>query len=380
MKTIIISTYIPQQCGIATFTHDLYKNLDIGNSDTVHIAAVSKDNEIVFLEEVVYCIEKENLKSYIHAADFINSHYDLCIIQHEYGIFGGSSGEYIITLCRLLHIPIITNFHTILPSPSLIEKKILCELGHISTKVTVMTQMAVNMLNSIYQIPFGKVHMIPHGVPVFDYNQLEAKKKLGLIGKKVLLSFGFLGRNKGIEVALEAIKNVNDKNFIYLILGVTHPNVLKHEGELYREALIQKCRELGISDKVKFINQFVTNDILVDYLSACDMYVTPYPNENQISSGTLSYALGAGAVVISTPYLYAKDLLSENRGILFDFNDSTQLAKILNHLIDNSDLLKEYRYNSRQHGQSMQWPIVGKRYSNLIANTFTTFQKLHKPA
>jgi glycosyltransferase involved in cell wall biosynthesis len=379
MKTIILSTYTPQKCGIATFAHDLYKSLLTSPVNTVHIAAITNGDDVEFPEEVVYCIDKQNLKSYVIAADFINS-YDVCIIQHEYGIFGGDSGDYILTLCKLLHIPIITNFHTILPKPAAKERRILQEMGQISSMVTVMTNWAVSMLHSIYKIPFRKIEMIPHGVPMFSYKQEEAKRKLGLKGKKVLLSFGFLGRGKGFETAIEAVKDVKDANFKYLILGITHPNVIKEEGEAYRNQLIQKCQDLGISSKVEFINEFATNDRLCDYLTACDMYVTPYPNENQISSGTLSFALGAGAAVISTPYLYAKDLLADERGLLFDFCDSAQLANIINELVQNPDLLAKYRLNARTHGEKMQWPNVGKRYSKLIATTVNSNRKLFKRA
>ena len=380
MKTIILSTYTPQKCGIATFAHDLYKSLKIAKTDTVHIAAITNCDAVSFPEEVVYSIEKDKLKSYVQAADFINSSYDVCIIQHEYGIFGGESGDYILTLCKLLHIPIITNFHTILPKPSEKERIVLQEIGQISSMVTVMTNWAVNMLHSIYKIPFRKIEMIPHGVPVFDYKHDSAKEKLGLTGKKVLLSFGFLGRGKGFEIAIEAVKDVEDKDFKYLILGITHPNVIKEEGEAYRNQLIKRCQELGISDKVQFINEFATNEQLAEYLTACDMYVTPYPNENQISSGTLSFALGAGAAVISTPYLYAKDLLAEERGLLFDFCDAKQLAKTINELVQNPLTLAKYRTNARQHGEKMQWPNVGSRYSKLIATTYTNSRKLFKLA
>lgn len=380
MKTIILSTYTPQKCGIATFANDLYKSLLIAPTDTVHIAAITNQNTVDFPDEVVYYIEKQHLKSYVQAANFINGGYDVCIIQHEYGIFGGESGDYILTLCKLLNIPIITNFHTILPKPSSKERKVLQEMAQISSMVTVMTNWAVSMLHSIYKIPFRKIEMIPHGVPVFDYRHEAAKEKLGLQGKKVLLSFGFLGRGKGFETAIEAVKNVKNPDFKYLILGITHPNVIKEEGEAYRNQLIRKCHDLGISDKIIFINQFATNEQLNEYLTACDMYVTPYPNENQISSGTLSFALGAGAAVISTPYLYAKDLLADERGLLFDFYDSAQLANIINLLLQDSELLTKYRTNARQHGEKMQWPYVGNRYSKLIATTYTINRKLFKRA
>lgn len=379
MKIAIISTYPAQKCGIATFSHDLYKSLVLSSDDTVHIVAVSESCEDHFPKEVVYKIAKHKLKSYIKAADFINE-YDLCIIQHEYGIFGGECGEHILQLTNLLHIPIITNFHTILPKPSNKEKEVLQALGQVSTTVTVMTNWAVNMLHSIYQISTDKIQMIPHGVPVFDYKHEEAKSQLQLQNKKILLSFGFLGRGKGFETAIEAVKEIKDPDFRYIILGITHPNVIRDEGEAYRESLIHQCVEYGISNKVIFVNEFASEELLIDYLTACDMYVTPYPNENQISSGTLTFALGAGAAVISTPYLYAKDLLSEERGLLFDFNDANQLATIINELLDRPSLLKKYRENARLHGENMQWPNIGKKYSTLANSTYKSNKKLFKRA
>ncbi len=379
MKVAILSTYPPQKCGIATFAQDLYKSLRLASNDIIQIVAISNNEDCNFPEEVAYTIEKQELKSYVKAAHFINT-YDVCIIQHEYGIFGGECGEYILTLCKLLHIPIISNLHTILPKPSIKEKEVLQELGQISNMVTVMTNWAVNMLHSIYQIPSSKIKMIPHGVPVFDYEFEKAKKKLNLKNKKVLLSFGFLGRGKGFETAIEAVKEVRDPNFKYIILGITHPNVLKEEGEAYRNSLIDKCKKLGISDKVEFVNEFATEELLKDYLTACDMYVTPYPNENQISSGTLTFALGAGAAVISTPYLYAKDLLAEERGLLFDFCDSKQLAEVINNLLEDSKLLEKYRNNARIHGEKMQWPNVGRSHVQLIHAIYNTNTKFYKRA
>lgn len=379
MKIAIISTYPPQKCGIATFSEDLYKSLQIASTDTVHIIALTQGSDEQFPKEVVATIDKHQIKSYVQAADLINT-YDVCVLQHEYGIFGGECGEYILTLCNLLHIPIVTNFHTILPKPSAKEKEILQHLGQLSSLITVMTNWAVNMLNSIYQIPVDKVRMLPHGVPVFDYQQELAKQKLNLQDKKVLLSFGFLGRGKGFETAIEAIKDVRDPNFIYIILGITHPNVYKEEGETYRNQLIEKCESLGIADKVDFVNEFASPELLKDYLTACDMYVTPYPNENQISSGTLSFALGAGAAVISTPYLYARDLLADERGLLFDFCDADALSKIINNLLENPILLDKYRRNARSHGETMQWPNVGRNYAALLQSVRNGNVKLYKRA
>ncbi|MBD1421643.1 glycosyltransferase family 4 protein [Sphingobacterium chuzhouense] len=366
MKIAIIGTYPPRQCGIATFTHDTYKSLLQTGACYPSVVSIADGSESSFPSEVKHVILRDQLNSYIEAARFINNTFDICIIQHEYGIFGGEAGSHILTLAQQLDIPIVCNFHTVLKEPSKEEKKTLQQLARVSQQITVMTQYAIKMLKQIYEIPGDKIAHIPHGVPTFDYQQEKAKRALGLTDKKIMLSFGFLGKNKGFETAIEAVSHVKDQDFQYIILGTTHPNVLKESGESYREQLQQKAEELGIGSKINFINCFASEDLLVQYLSACDIYVTPYPNEQQISSGTLSFALGAGAAVISTPYWYAKDLLAHKRGLLFDFRDSQGLSKIINQLLDNPDLLRFYRKNAAQYGKKMSWSTIGFRQLVLL--------------
>ncbi len=360
MRTAIIGTYPPRQCGIATFTHDLFQSIAHASTHRHGIIAISDGTEKLFPEEVDFVIERNNPKCYITAARYINDNYDACIIQHEYGIFGGTAGDYILHLAKSLHIPLVSNLHTVLENPTVDEKNVLQQLTQLSHKVTVMTKRAITMLQDIYDVTEDKVRLIPHGVPDFSYDQQRAKKSLGYSDKKIMLSFGFLGRNKGFETAIEAVASVRADNFIYLILGSTHPNILREEGESYREELIQKTRELGISDKVKFINCFASETLLKQYLSACDIYVTPYPNEQQISSGTLSFAIGAGAAVISTPYWYANDLLAENRGLFFDFKNANQLAGLINQLLENPTMLAKYRNNAAEYGRKMCWTNIGR--------------------
>jgi glycosyltransferase involved in cell wall biosynthesis len=324
-------------------------------------------------------IERDNVNAYIQAATLLNHTFDACIIQHEYGIFGGKSGDYIIDLLCCLTIPVVSNLHTVLATPSSKEHKVLTELICLSSKVTVMTQHAIDILNDVYHAFGEKIALIPHGVPQFDHRQEFAKRNLGLEGKKIMLSFGFLGRSKGFETAIEAVAAVKDPNFCYIILGSTHPNVLRDEGESYRDSLQDKAKTLGISDKILFINRFASEDLLVQYLSACDIYVTPYPNKNQISSGTLSFAIGAGAAVISTPYWYAKDLLANDRGLLFDFRDTNGLAVLINKLLNNPDLLAQYRRNAASYGKHMSWSNVGKMQLQLLHELTATIPPLRPP-
>lgn len=366
MKIAIIGTYPPRQCGIATFSHDLYHSLPRSLANEHHIFAVSDGSEYVFPEEVTYIIEKENLDSYIQAADVINNAFDACIIQHEYGIFGGETGSYIIDLLQHLNVPILTNLHTVLEHPHHNEYRILRELAQYSSKITVMTSRAINMLETIYQIDRNQVSLIPHGVPNFDCDQEMAKRKLGFQNKKVMLSFGFLGKSKGFETAIQAVSEIENDDFVYIILGSTHPNVLKHEGDSYRHDLMDMVMALNIGHKVQFVNQFASEKLLKEYLSACDIYVTPYPNENQISSGTLSFALGAGAACISTPYWYAKDLLADDRGLFFPFNDAHALSSVVNDLLDQPEKMHYYRNNALEYGKQMSWANVGKKQFQLL--------------
>ena len=365
MKIIIVGSYLPRKCGIATFTHDLYKSL-IREGHEVHILAISDKSERQFPKEVQRVIPRNESQYYTQAGHWINSQYDACIIQHEFGIFGGESGAYIQRLIDQVSVPLVLNLHTVLMNPSTPEKLIIQQFGKKADHLTVMTNRAIEMLKSVYEIPESKISLIPHGVPTFKITQQSAKEILGFTGKKVMLSFGLIGRSKGFETAIEAVAQVNDPTFLYVILGATHPNVVQEEGEKYRNQLIQLAADKGLSGKVLFIDRYVNDEWLEIYLKACDIYVTPYPNENQISSGTLSFAMGAGAAVISTPYWYAKDLLQKNRGLLFDFNQADQLAACIQQLLDNPTLLDQYRKNALIQGNKMSWPNVAKKQTVLL--------------
>ena len=376
MKVLIIGTYMPRKCGIATFTHDLYQSL-ADHSNDVDIIAISDGSENSFPPEVKHTIVRDNKATYTTAADWANKqHYDCCILQHEFGIFGGDAGNFILDFMQNVQMPTITNLHTILQKPNPDEFKVIQTLATLSDKITVMTKRGVDMMKEVYSLTADDMELIPHGVPDFKISSKEAKARLGLEDKKVMLSFGLLGRNKGYEVAIDALSKIEDDDFIYIILGATHPNVLKVEGESYKNSLISQAGKLNLSGKLFFVDHFVSDEMLQVYLKACDMYVTPYPNENQMSSGTLSFALGAGAAVLSTPYWYAKDLLADNRGCLFDFNDSDGLAKIIDNLLKNPKLMQSYRDNAAKFGKSMSWFNVGKAHLKLISSLVNTKPKV----
>lgn len=371
MRVAIIGTYPPRQCGIATFTHDLFRAMAEASDHEHGIIAVADGTEESFPKEVAFTIGWQDRVSYVAAAQFINLHYDTCIIQHEYGIFGGEAGEYILDLLHALHVPVVTNLHTILQQPAKKQFEVTQHLLQASSRITVMTDRAIRMLHEVYRVDKTNVVKIPHGTPTFSYEHDRAKKALGLQGKRVMLSFGFLGRSKGFETAIDAMAQVNHPDFVYVILGETHPNVKKTEGETYRESLMQRVEALGLADRVKFVDDFASEEVLVQYLTACDIYVSPYPNKNQISSGTLTFALGAGAAVISTPYWYAQDLLAEGRGLLFDFRDSERLASTLTILLDNPLLLAHFRDRAKAYGQQLTWSVIGARHLALLRGLHT---------
>lgn len=378
MKILIIGTYMPRKCGIATFTHDLYKSISKKNNE-INILAISDGSESSFPKEVKRIITRDEKESYFLAAKWVESqNYDCCILQHEFGIFGGNAGDFILDFVKNINIPIITNLHTILQNPNTEEFNVVKELAAISIKITAMTKRGIEMLKDVYSLNPFKLDLVPHGVPDFNLTHEQAKARLGYEDKKVMLSFGLLGRSKGYEVAIKASSLVEDDNFIYIILGATHPNVLKEEGESYKNSLIQQARDLKLSGKVFFIDHFVSDDMLQLYLKACDIYVTPYPNKNQMSSGTLSFAIGAGAAVISTPYWYAIDLLANDRGLLFDFNDSNELANHINDLLKNPNKLNRYKENALQFGKSMSWKNVGNMHLQLISKLINPRNKIQE--
>jgi len=370
MKVVYVSTYIPRECGISTFTKNLLQSvlaIEAKESIACEVVALSDVDQLIeYPPEVKFTINQDRQEDYITAADYINgSGADCCVLEHEYGIFGGQNGIYILPLLHKLKIPIIVTFHTILERPSYNEKAILIEISKMATAIVVMSNKAIGLLQRIYHVPIEKISCIEHGVPEFKKSQLEAKQELKLADKKVILTFGFLGRNKGIETVINSLSKVVERfpKTIYIVLGKTHPNVLKHSGEEYRIYLEGLVQQLSLTNHVLFVNEFISQEGLLTYLSACDIYVTPYTNEAQITSGTLSYAIGAGAAVLSTPYWHAKELLKDGRGRLFAFKDSAGLCNILIELLGDQRKLNELRANALFFGIETTWPKIAKRYS-----------------
>jgi glycosyltransferase involved in cell wall biosynthesis len=375
MKLAYIGTYPPRECGIGTFTNNLFKSMsgNTENKGNENFVVALNDNDLTYNypEEVKLIIRQEHQRDYLKAAKFINlSGADLCILEHEFGIFGGQSGIYILPLLHRLEIPLVVTLHTILKNPSYNEKAILQEICKMANRIVVMSHKAIEFLIKIYDVPADKIVFIEHGVPDIHFSPEKSKKEFKLHNKKVLMTFGFVGRNKGIETVINALPQVVKKhpNVIYIVLGKTHPNVLRHSGEEYRIFLLRLVKSLKLEKHVIFLNEFIDEQYLFKYLYACDIYITPYLNEAQITSGTLSYAVGVGAAVISTPYWHAAELLAEGRGKLFNFNDSEGLSSIFNELLDNPEELKKLKLKAFDYGLKITWPKTGEKYVDLAKN------------
>ena len=371
MKIAYIATYPPRECGIGTFTNNLFKSMVTYNPESEHVhegfVVALNDNDLTYKypEEVKVTIRQDHQEDYLKAVKYINlSGADVCILQHEFGIFGGQNGVYILPLLHRLEIPLIVTLHTILKAPSYNEKAVLKEICKMAHKIVVMSHKAVDFLVGIYDVPKEKIALIEHGVPDIHFSPEKSKKEFKLENRKVLLTFGFIGRSKGIETVIKALPEVVKKHpeIIYIVLGKTHPNVLRHSGEEYRIFLLRQVKNLQLENHVTFLNEFIDERELFKYLYACDIYITPYLNEAQITSGTLSYAVGVGAAVLSTPYWHAAELLANGKGRLFDFNDSDGLAEMLTELIEHPNELSELKNKAGEYGAKITWPKTGERY------------------
>ncbi len=378
MKIAYISTYPPRECGLATFNSNLIKAISSNFSEqtlvetSMVIAMNNSDDleEYEYPKEVKFVIRQNVQDDYKAAADFINnSDVDACILQHEFGIYGGENGLYVLPFLNDIEKPIISILHTILNSPTFLQKSIIKEIAKRSSKIVVMSNKAVHFLKDIYQVQQEKIQVIEHGVPDLEAPIVNPVKELPqLKGKKILLTFGLLSRNKGLETVVKALPSIvaAHPDVVYVVLGNTHPGVVKNSGEEYRTYLKQLAAELNVSKHLVFLNRFVEEDELINYLTAAAIYITPYFNEAQITSGTLSYAIGAGAAVVSTPYWHAQELLENNRGRLFNFKDDLGLADIVNQLLDNPERMSTLKNNAYQYGLQLRWPKIGKSFIQVI--------------
>lgn len=383
MKFFFIGTYPPQKCGIGTFTQNLVKAVgdNFGYTNlypNLYVIAVSDNSQnYSYPPEVSFVINQNSQSDYVSAAKFINyNKADVCILQHEFGIFGGEAGVYILSLVSRIEIPLIVTFHTVIKEPSHTQKAIVQELCNKAYKVIVMSKKAVKFLTEIYNIPVDKIEIIEHGVPLGkDIKRDSVREKFNFTNKTALFTFGLLNRNKGIETVIKALPKVVEKhkNILYVVLGNTHPKILSTKGEEYREYLLRLVKEYELEDYVYFYKRFIPEELLMEYLYATDIYITPYLNEAQITSGTLSYAVGAGTAVLSTPYWHAEELLAEGRGVIFDFNNSEQLGNILLDLLDNPEKIERLREAAYKYGQKLKWPKIGAKYIKVAKSALEQF-------
>src|SRR2546427_6931235 len=326
-RIAFIGNYLPRQCGIATFTTDLCEAIAAEHSDTTCIAVPVNDIEggYAYPARVRFELTEKDIESYRRAADFLNiNSVDLVCLQFEYGIFGGRAGSHILALLRELRMPIVTTLHTILREPDPDQRSVLEEVAALSDRVVVMSKRGAEFLQEVYHVLPEKIDLIPHGIPDVPFVDPSFHKDLfGVEGKIVLLSFGLLSANKGIENVISALPAILAKhpNVVYIILGATHPHVIQHDGETYRLSLQLLAQEKGVEGQVIFFNRFVSLEELIEFIDAADIYITPYLNAAQITSCTLAYTVSAGNAVISTPYWYAEEIIAGDRGVLVPFSD-----------------------------------------------------------
>jgi glycosyltransferase involved in cell wall biosynthesis len=371
-----IGNYSPRLCGIATFTTDLCEAVakQLGRRSNVFAIAVNDtDQGYAYPPRVEFTIQRNQQSDYYEAANFINaSNADVACVQHEYGIYGGWDGIYILSLVSSLSVPVVVVLHTVLKTPTPNQKKIIQEMAQRASRLVVMSDLAVTLLQEVYAVPSGKVMKLYHGTPDFtSLDNRRYKKRFQVEGNQTLLTFGLLSPNKGIETVIQALPDLVREfpKLIYVVLGKTHPNVRKEYGEKYRTDLVALVDRLGLHEHVIFDDRFVSLEELCAWLLAADIYITPYLNEAQIVSGTLSYAVGAGTAIISTPYWHARELLADGRGLLIGFADSAALAAALRDLLADKAKLKALRARTYRFGRQMRWEIVAEKYLKLFQHT-----------
>jgi glycosyltransferase involved in cell wall biosynthesis len=367
-RMAVIGNYLPRECGIATFTTDLCSALatEYGEGRLFAIPVNDPDSSYEYPHLVRLELTQEDIVSYERAADFLNFNgNDLVCLQHEYGIYGGRAGRYILALLRRLKMPIVTTLHTVLREPDANQRIVLEEIAKLSDRLIAMSELAAQLLREVYAVPSGKIDVIPHGVPDLPFiDPNYFKDRFGTEGKSVLLTFGLLSPNKGIENVIRALPAIlaRHPDVVYIVSGVTHPHVRRQEGERYREGLRALAQELGVSSHLILNNRFVSAEELVEHVGAADVYITPYRQEAQIVSGTLAIAVGAGKAIISTPYWHAKELLAEGRGVLVPFDCPEAIAEAVLALLDNDAARHAMRKRAYLHSRGTTWPKTARAY------------------
>ena len=373
-KVAFISSFLPRKCGIATFTSDLIKNAALAARGEFEplVVAIRSNNDEKYNDPVKFEIRQDVKSDYISAADYINfSHVDVVSVQHEFGLFGGDAGSYLSLLLNRLKAPIVTTLHTVLNDPGPAYHRSLVHVCNVSCKVITMNERGKDMLQDIYDVSGKKVLLIPHGIPDLAFvDNNYYKHKFGMEGRRTILTFGLLSKNKGIEVMLKAMPTIIKAvpSALYIVLGMTHPSVLKYDGESYRFSLQKMVKELGLQDNVIFHNRFVSDEELHNFLCAADIYVTPYLNREQLTSGTLSFAVGTGKAVVSTPYWAAMELLAKGQGKLVRFGDWKHTAEAIVEILQDDSRFYSLRRKAYDYGRSRTWPKIGQTYWKLFSS------------
>jgi Glycosyltransferase len=382
IDAVYISSYVPRKCGIATYTKDLTSAINLINpySKAKIMALIRPDDKIDYPPEVKFKINQYKIDSYIRAAQHINkSKADIVILEHEFGLYGGEYGEYIVKLIELLSKPLIITTHTIPDDPDKGYGLVLKDIINFAEKVIVMMPESIQKLIKKYNCPKEKIEIIPHGVPDIPLEPNDKyKKKKGLGDRIILGNINLLSASKGLEYTIEALKEIKShfNDVLYLIIGQTHPVVLKEEGEKYRNFLKEKIKQYDLQDNVKFINKYISLKDLIEWLKVIDIYITPYLDPQQSASGALAYAIGAGKVCISTPYLYAKEVLADGRGIIVPFRNSQAIADAVIEICKNPQKKLAIEKKTYKFGRLMTWYNVALQHLKLFDEVIAKYKSI----
>src|SRR5580700_3080665 len=372
-RIAVIGNYLPRHCGIATFTTDLCEAIaaECGTARLLAMPVNDTDQGYDYPSRVRWSLAQDDLGSYQSAAEFLNfNNIDMVCLQHEYGIFGGIAGSHIVQLLRALKMPVVTTLHTVLREPDPAQLIVMEEIAELSDRLIVMSQLSSQFLQEIFKVPGSKIDMVPHGVPDLPFLDPNFHKdRFGVEGKAVLLTFGLLSPNKGIENVIQALPRILSRhsNVAYIVAGATHPHILRREGDKYRASLQALAKEVGVESKVIFHDRFVSPEEMAEFIGAADIYITPYRHEAQVVSGTLAYALGAGKAIISTPYWHAIELLDDRRGALVPFQDPAAIANKTIELLDTPAIRHAMRKRAYLFAREMVWKRVAQGYMESFA-------------
>jgi glycosyltransferase involved in cell wall biosynthesis len=373
-RIAVIGNSLPRRCGIATFTTDLQRAISTArpNLETCIVAMTDHGQAYHYPASVAFQVKDDAIEDYVRAADFLNAgRFDIACLQHEFGIFGGEAGANILKLLSRLTMPVVTTLHTVLAKPSVGQRAVMERIVEGSSSIIVMANKGRELLRGVYRVPDEKIEVMAHGIPDFPFVEPDvAKDKLGFSGRSVILTFGLLSPSKGIEVMIDATPSILKRrpDAVYVVLGATHPNLVRDQGEAYRQSLMTRVQELGIEKQVVFLDKFVDQSTLLEFISMCDVYVTPYLNEAQMTSGTLAYSFGLGKPVVSTPYWHARELLADGRGVLVPFGDVAAIGNEIAQLLTNDPRRQAMRERAYAASRSMTWERTAERYLAVFEN------------